>query len=75
MLEDEEFSNNQSASDNEQKFWILVNKAEAYYGLGEKEEYKKARLEAQNIDHAAWMIEAFDRQVEKLEKILDNMGT
>lgn len=73
MLQDEEFSTNQSASDNEQKFWILVNKAEAHYGLGEREAYQKARLEAQNIDHAPWMMASFDRQVEKLGRILGNM--
>ena len=31
---------------NEQKFWILVNKAEAYFGLGRFEEYKAAVEEA-----------------------------
>jgi len=35
---------------NEQKFWILVNKAEAYFGLGKFEEYKAAVEQARQID-------------------------
>src|SRR5690606_32716200 len=47
--------------DNQEMFWIKVNKAECHYGLGEMEEYKTALDEAQKIEHANWMMKAFDK--------------
>lgn len=74
MLEDRELSLQQQAAENEQKFWILVNKAEAHFGLGQLEEYKKARTEARAIEHASWMMNSFDQQVNKLRKLLEKHG-
>ncbi len=54
----------------EQKFWILVNKAEAHFGLGELDEYKKARLQAQVTKHEALMMESFEQQLNNLERLL-----
>jgi len=59
---------------NEQKFWILVNKAEAHFGLGEFEEYKNAVTQAQNIEHSDWMFQSFQDQVNKLHVLLDKYG-
>ena len=40
----------QRSFDNEQKFWICVNRAESYFGLGEFEKYKKSIEEAKVLD-------------------------
>ena len=69
--ETDDFIINQKASTLEEKFWIHVNRAEAYFGLGELDEYKKARLEAEVIEHADWMMESFEQQLNKLEKLLE----
>ena len=62
---------NLKASTLEQKFWILVNKAEAHFGLGELDEYKKARFEAQATKHEALMMGSFEQQLNNLEKLLE----
>lgn len=59
---------------NEQKFWILINKAEAHFGLGEFEAYHKAREQAAAIDHADWMMQSLDEQIIKLRKLLIAKG-
>lgn len=59
---------------NEQKFWILVNKAEAYFGLGRFEEYKQTVAAAQNIEHTDWMMQSFQDQVNKLKLLLTKYG-
>jgi hypothetical protein len=59
---------------NEQKFWILVNKAEAHFGLGEFEEYKKAVDQATTIPHSDWMMQSFKEQVDKLRVLLNKYG-
>jgi hypothetical protein len=60
--------------DNEQKFWILANKAEAHFGLGEFDDYRKALTQAQNIEHADWMMQSFQDQVSKLQALLTRYG-
>ncbi len=74
MLEDRELSLSQKAVENEQKFWILVNKAEAYFGLGALEEYKKALGEAKTIEHAPWMMNSFEQQLNRLTLLLEKHG-
>jgi len=59
---------------NEQKFWILINKAEAHFGLGEFDAYRKAREQADAIDHADWMMRSLDEQIVKLRKLLIAKG-
>lgn len=59
---------------NEQKFWILANKAEAYFGLGMFEEYKQTVAAAQNIEHPDWMMQSFQDQVDKLKLLLTKYG-
>jgi hypothetical protein len=60
---------------NEQKFWILVNKAEAYFGLGRFDEYRQAIAQAQAIEHADWMMQSFREQVDKLKVLLIRYGS
>lgn len=60
----------QRAFNNDQKFWIQINRAEAHFGLGNFEAYKSSRATAQELEHADWMMEAFDVQIEKLRMLL-----
>jgi hypothetical protein len=71
---DKDFANTQKVEESEQKFWILVNRAEANFGLGNMEEYAKARSEAEAIDNAEAYILGFSRQVEALGKLLAKYG-
>ena len=64
----------QKTIENEQRFWIQVNKAEAHFGLGEIEAYKEAKTKAQSIKHADWMMKAFTDEVEKLRILLRKYG-
>ena len=64
----------QRSFDNENKFWICVNRAEAYFGLGDFENYKKAIAEAETIEHEAWMMTSFEDQVESLRVLLQTNG-
>lgn len=58
----------------EQKFWILINRAEAYFGLADFEQYRQAREAAAAIPHAGWMMEAFEQQVVKLRALMQKSG-
>ncbi len=60
----------QRAFNNDQKFWIQINRAEAHFGLGNFDAFKKSRADAQQLEHSTWMMEAFDLQIEKLRKLL-----
>jgi len=64
----------QRSFNNENKFWICVNRAEAYFGLGDFENYKKAIAEANAIPHDPWMMAGFEDQVTKLEVLLQSNG-
>jgi hypothetical protein len=64
----------QKEFNNEQKFWILVNKAEAHFGLGEFEAYKRAVEQAEKIDHVEWMMQSFKDQVSRLQALLQKYG-
>lgn len=68
---DDDFAYDQMASISEQKFWILVNKAEAHFGLGEMEAYQKALTDAKATDHEDWMMESFTTQVDRLKELLN----
>ncbi len=59
---------------NEQKFWILANRAEANFGLGNFEAYRDALTQAQNIEHTEAMIQSFQNQISKLQALLTKYG-
>lgn len=61
MLHNAALSKDYKVSESTQKFWILVNKAEAHFGLGELAAYQEARTAAEALEHAPWMLEAFDQ--------------
>lgn len=67
-------SNYNEAEDNQEMFWIQVNKAECHYGLGEMEEYNEALAAAKKIEHADWMMKAFDKQHIEMEALMTKHG-
>lgn len=69
LLRNDPYSINQHAADKEQMFWILINKAEANFGLGDLEAYEKAVAEAEKIEHDEWMMDSLEEQIEKLKKM------
>jgi tetratricopeptide (TPR) repeat protein len=56
------------------KFWICVNRAEAYFGLGEFDKYRQAVEEAKAIPHQQWMMESFEDQMGRLRSLLEKNG-
>lgn len=70
----DELATEQKALENEQRFWILVNKAEAHFGLGEIAQYEAAKSQAQAVPHGAWMMKAFTDEVEKLTVLMQKYG-
>lgn len=75
MIEDAKELSKQKDYYTEQKFWILINKAEAAFGLGDFKTYQTARKQAEAMEHADWMITAFDEQIERLRKLLKKKGS
>lgn len=71
---DQNLSADQKIAENEQKFWILVNKAEAQFGLGETDEYRKAVAQAKEIEHSPWMWKAFEDEVVELRELMKKYG-
>jgi tetratricopeptide (TPR) repeat protein len=63
-----------AADDKEQMFWIQVNKAECYYGLGEMEDFRKAISAAKEIEHDEWMMKAYEKQHIKLQALMRKYG-
>ena len=56
-------------AENLQMFWILSNRAEANFGLGNMEAYNKALEDASLIDHEPWMMQSLQEQIEKLKRM------
>jgi hypothetical protein len=59
---------------NAQKFWISANRAEAYFGLGEFDEYSKNMALAKINTHPEWMWESFTAQMGNLASQLTKVG-
>lgn len=64
----------QQKMQNEEEYWILVNKAEAHFGLNEMEEYKKADARARALKPTSWLLKSYEEQVQDLEKLLLQYG-
>ncbi|MFN2440039.1 MAG: TRAFs-binding domain-containing protein [Chitinophagaceae bacterium] len=60
--------------ENEQKFWIHVNKAEAHFGLGEMDEYKKADAKAREFEHTPFMLRAYEEEIDELRELMKKNG-
>lgn len=72
LQKNDPYSINQYEADKEQMFWILINKAEANFGLGDMEAYENAVAEAEKIEHDEWMMDSLEEQIEKLKKMKKN---
>ncbi|MDX5339239.1 MAG: hypothetical protein LPK25_09435 [Cyclobacteriaceae bacterium] len=59
---------------NAQKYWILVNRAEASFGLGDFVTYTQSIQESQSIKFHPWQLESFTEQIGKLEAELKKVG-
>jgi hypothetical protein len=73
LVENEEMLKQRSFN-SERKFWICVNRAESYFGLGEFVKYEKAIDEARQMPHESWMMESFEDQVVRLRRLLQMNG-
>ncbi len=71
---DQHLSADQVTSQNQQQFWILVNKAEAHLGLGQTAEYNLAVENALKIEHTIWMLKSFTDEIEELTGLLKKHG-
>lgn len=65
-FEDQASGASKSEEKAKERFWIWSAIAEAYYGLGDLENYSEARNEAYLIQGASWMIGALDTQLQRL---------
>ncbi len=71
---DQNLSADHTIAENEQKFWIMVNKAEVHFGLGEMEDFKKAIEIAKGIMHTQWMWKVFDDEIIELRELMKKHG-
>ncbi|WP_332912857.1 hypothetical protein [Algoriphagus boritolerans] len=59
---------------NIQKYWILVNRAESYFGLGDFDLYRKNRDASNNVPFHQWQLESFTEQIGKLAAEMKKSG-
>lgn len=59
---------------NTQKYWILVNRAESYLGLGDHDAYRKCLEESSQAIYHQWQFESFTEQIGKLAAELKKVG-
>ena len=64
----------QRLADETQKFWILVNRAEAYFGLGEIEAHREAHEQSTRISHEPYMMETYTNQLNTLRTLLQKQA-
>lgn len=71
---DDIFTKNQKVQDHTEMSWILANKAEAHYGLGEMNLYKEtiAKMNVHQTD--AFVMSVFDEQMSKLKPLMKQFG-
>ena len=72
--EEDEFTRRQKELDRKEMSWILVNQAEAHFGLGEMQAYQEtlAQLDAHQADQ--FMLDVFQEQMAKLKPIMQEYG-
>ncbi|WP_158827467.1 tetratricopeptide repeat-containing protein [Mucilaginibacter lacusdianchii] len=70
ILLDDQIKASQEKTLKEQQIWILVNKAEAYFGLSQMENFQQAYDQAKTLDTDGLIIKKFDQQLSKLKPIM-----
>ncbi len=74
ILKDGNMAMSQQKIQNEEEYWILVNKAEASFGRGETDEYKKADALARALEPTPWLLKSYEEQLGDLKKLLLQFG-
>ncbi len=69
-----EYSKNQKVIDHKELSWIMVNRAEALYGLGRIDEYKECLKELELHQAEEAVLEVFNPQMERLRDIMLKHG-
>jgi hypothetical protein len=64
----------QEDQDEEQKFFCLITKAEALFGLGELDEYQGVRSTLLELKFPKWKYDKFDRLIQQLKEMLERHG-
>ncbi|MDP2039948.1 MAG: hypothetical protein Q8S14_00635 [Algoriphagus sp.] len=59
---------------NRQKYWILVNRAESSFGLGDFETHRKSLQESNKVPFHQWQLESFTEQIGNLATELKKVG-
>ena len=59
---------------NAQKYWILVNRAEASLGLGDFITFENSVTESKTVKFHPWQLESFTEQIGKLKAELKKVG-
>jgi hypothetical protein len=55
-------------------FWCRTAKAEAHFGLGEWDDYERARADAMQMPHRQWRWDTFEERIKKLGELLAKHG-
>jgi hypothetical protein len=71
---DDIFTKNQKEQDHIEMSWILANKAEAHYGLGEMNLYKETIAKMNVHQTNAFVMSVFDEQMSKLKPLMKQFG-
>jgi hypothetical protein len=72
--EENDFTRNQKEQDRKELGWILVNKAESQFGLGEMDAYKETLLQIEAHQTDQFMLDIFKEQMTKLRPIMQEYG-
>jgi hypothetical protein len=59
---------------NGEKYWILVNRAESSFGLGDFETHRKSLQESNKVPFHQWQLESFTEQIGNLASELKKVG-
>jgi hypothetical protein len=78
MIKEAEENKNPSSSGmskkEEESYWIYINKAEAHFGLGQMEEYKKTDAKARVLNPPRWMLQGYEGQMKDLRIMMNKYG-
>ena len=67
-----ELAVNKDVENNDDRYWVLATKAEAWVGLDNEAEARKCLQQAEAFAAESWMVEATQEQLHKLRQLLKN---
>lgn len=68
------FTRNQKLADRKEMSWILVNKAEAHFGLGEMQAFREALARIETMQAEPIVLEVFHAQMSRLRPLMQQFG-